>query len=315
MTYKKNPQFQDLQPTPNWAFLKRRTLIQGGALGMLNWWAGWPLHAQTALKAKMNPQYASVEAPRTMTKKELHETYNNFYEFSLEKDGVVEPAKKWKIDSWKLEVTGLCKKPRTLNLQDLTKTFELEERVYRFRCVEAWSMVVPWIGFPLAKLLESVEPKPEAKFVKFTSLADKAVMPGIKDLNNYPWPYTEGLRLDEANHPLAIMAVGAYGETLKNQNGAPIRLIVPWKYGFKSIKSVVKIELVKEQPKTLWETLAPKEYGFYANVNPKVDHPRWTQASERVIDGGFFPKRIPTLPFNGYNVASLYAGMDLTKDY
>jgi sulfoxide reductase catalytic subunit YedY len=314
--YKKNPDYQDLSPTPQWAYMRRRSLIQGGALGMLSWWAGWPAFAQS-LKAKTNPEFASVDKPRELTKRELFESYNNFYEFSLEKDGVVAQSKNWKIDSWKLEVGGLCKKPRTLNLVDLTKALPLEERIYRFRCVEAWSMVVPWIGFPLGKLIESIEPKPEAKFVKFTTLADKAAMPGIKELNNYPWPYVEGLRLDEAMNPLALMAVGAYNNPLQKQNGAPIRLIVPWKYGFKSIKSVVKIELVREQPKGLWEILAPKEYGFYANVNPKVDHPRWTQASERVIDGGFFPKRIPSLPFNGYEkqVASMYAGLDLKTNY
>jgi len=318
MHYKKNSEFQELagEITPAWAYLKRRTLIQGGALSMLGWWSQWPF-AQEKLKFKANPEFASIEAPRVLTKKDLALSYNNFYEFSLEKDEVKAKSKDWKIDSWKLEVTGLCKKPRTLNLADLTKAFDLEERIYRFRCVEAWSMVVPWIGFPLSKLLDSVEPNPDAKFVKFQTLADPKVMPGIKELNNYPWPYTEGLRMDEAKNPLAMMVVGAYGEALAKQNGAPIRLIVPWKYGFKSVKSVVKIELVKDQPKTLWEQLAPKEYGFYANVNPKVDHPRWTQASERVIDGGFFPKRIPTLPFNGYEkqVASLYAGMDLTKQY
>ncbi len=230
-TYKKNSEHQDLaeQITPRWAYMRRRSLIQGGALGMLSWWAQWPWAAEAAkLKAKLNPDYAGVEAPRSLTKKELHQSYNNFYEFSLDKGDVTQKSGGWKIDSWKLEVGGLCKKPRTLNLADLTKAFELEERIYRFRCVEAWSMVVPWIGFPLAKLLESVEPKPEAKFLKFTSLADKIAMPGINELKSYPWPYTEGLRLDEAKNPLAMMVVGAYGEPLPKQNGAPIRLIVPW---------------------------------------------------------------------------------------
>lgn len=316
-SYKKNPEFQEHRITPRWAYMRRRSLIQGGALGMLSWWAQWPFAADSKLKFKKNSDYAGVELPRVLTKQELTQSYNNFYEFSLDKDGVVPKVKNWKIDSWKLEVGGLCKKPRTLSLADLTAAFELEERVYRFRCVEAWSMVVPWVGFPLAKLLESVEPNADAKFVKFTSLADKAAMPGIAELGNYPWPYTEGLRLDEARNSLAMLVVGAYGEPLPKQNGAPVRLIVPWKYGFKSAKSLVKIELVKDQPKGLWEVLAPKEYGFYANVNPKVDHPRWSQASERVLDGGFFPKRIPSLPFNGYEkqVASLYAGLDLTKNY
>ena len=313
-TYKKNSEYQDLekQITPKWAYMRRRSLIQGGALGLVSWWAQWPFAAGSKLKFKPNAEFSTVESPRKLTEKELALSYNNFYEFSLDKDNVAQKAAGWKIDAWKLEVAGLCKKPRTLNLADLTAAFDLEERIYRFRCVEAWSMVVPWIGFPLVKLLESVEPKPEAQFVKFTTLADKTAMPGIGELKNYPWPYVEGLRMDEAKNPLAMMVVGAYGEPLPKQNGAPIRLIVPWKYGFKSIKSVVKIELVKDQPKGLWEELAPREYGFYANVNPKVDHPRWTQASERVVDGSFFPKRIPTLPFNGYGqVAALYAGLDL----
>ncbi len=314
-SYKKNLEF-DLPVTPRWAYLRRRDLMKGTALGALAYWSGWAF-AQEKLKFKSNADFQKVDPPYKVTDKKLVLSYNNFYEFSLEKDEVVKKVAGWKIDSWKLEVGGLVKKPRTLNLQDLTTAFELEERIYRFRCVEAWSMVVPWIGFSLSKLIESVEPKPEAKFVKFTTLADPAKMPGVKELSNYPWPYTEGLTIEEAKNPLTLMVVGAYGEPLAKQNGAPIRLIVPWKYGFKSAKSLVKIEFVKEQPKSLWQDLAPSEYGFYANVNPKVDHPRWSQASEKVIDGSFFPKRIPTLMYNGYEkyVTGLYAGLDLKKKY
>ena len=315
--YKANPEFQSQVVTPKWAYLNRRQLIQGGALGMLAWWAGWPLAAEKKLKYKMNSEFSKVDPPRTLSGKSNATDYNNFYEFSLDKTDVAENAKNWKIDSWKLEVTGHVKKPRTLTLADLTSAFDLEERIYRFRCVEAWSLVLPWIGFPLAKLLESVQPTSQAKFVKFTSLADKKAMPNIEKLSNYTWPYVEGLTIEEAKNPLSLIAVGLYDEPLLKQNGAPVRLVVPWKYGFKSIKSIVKIELVDEQPKGLWQALAPNEYGFYANVNPKVDHPRWSQASERVVDGSFFPKRIPTLMFNGYEkyVAGLYKGLDLKKNY
>lgn len=316
-TFKKNLEFQELDGavTPRWAYIKRRTLIQGSMAGLLGYWAQWPF-AQGGLKFKSNGEFGNVETPHKKTDKKLALNYNNFYEFSLEKEEVAKKVGSWKIDSWKLEVGGLVKKPRTLNLNELTTAFELEERLYRFRCVEAWSMVIPWIGFPLSKLIDAVEPKPEAQYVKFTTATDKA-MPGIKDLSNYPWPYTEGLTLAEAKNPLSLLVVGHYGEPLAKQSGAPIRLIVPWKYGFKSAKSLVKIEFVKERPVGLWEQLASSEYGFYANVNPKVDHPRWTQASEKVIDGSFFPKRIPTLMYNGYEkyVASLYAGLDLKKNY
>lgn len=318
MTYKKNLEFQELknQITPPWAYMRRRDLIRGSALGMLAYWAQWPF-AQEKLKFKTNPDFAKLDAPYKTTDKKLALNYNNFYEFSLEKEEVAKKVGSWKIDSWKMEVTGLVNKPRTLNLKDLTTAFELEERIYRFRCVEAWSMVIPWIGFPLNKLIDSVEPKPEAKFVKFTTLADKAQMPGIAKMASYPWPYTEGLTIEEARNPLTLMVVGHYGEPLAKQSGAPIRLIIPWKYGFKSAKSIVKIEFLKDRPVGLWEEVAPSEYGFYANVNPKVDHPRWTQASEKVIDGSFFPKRIPTLMYNGYEkyVASLYTGLDLKKNY
>lgn len=317
LKFKPNPEFAvpATSITPQWAFRNRRAFLRGGAAGALAWasrgaWAG-PLKHQT------NQAFTKIEAPRELTKKNLALSYNNFYEFSLDKGDVAPRAKDWTINSWSLEVGGLVKKPRVLKLADLTTAFPLEERTYRHRCVEAWSMVLPWTGFSLATLLDSVEPKADARYVKFTSLADPVAMPNIKARPEFGWPYVEGLRLDEARNPLTFLAVGLYGESLEKQNGAPIRLVVPWKYGFKGIKSIVKIELIKERPVGLWEHLASGEYSFYANVNPKVDHPRWSQASERVIDGKLFPKRIPTLMFNGYEsyVAKLYDGLDLKKNF
>ena len=237
--------------------------------------------------------------------------YNNFYEFSTEKEDVADLSKNFKTRPWTVSIEGLVKKPQLLDIDRLTKLFPLEERIYRLRCVEGWSMVIPWLGFPLGDLLKLIEPTSQAKFVEMTTLYDPAQMPGQKK-NVLKWPYVEGLRLDEALHPLAILAVGMYGETLPNQDGAPLRLVVPWKYGFKSIKSIVRIRLVAEQPATAWSISTPKEYGFYSNVNPAVDHPRWTQAKERRI-GEFFKRK--TLMFNGYEeqVAYLYKGMDLVR--
>jgi sulfoxide reductase catalytic subunit YedY len=237
--------------------------------------------------------------------------YNNFYEFSTDKQAVASLAKDFTTNPWTVEVSGLVSNPKTYGLDDLLKMFPQEERIYRLRCVEAWSMVIPWNGFPLASLLKEVEPTSDAKYVRFESVLDKKQMPG-QGSPFYPWPYQEGLRLDEAMNDLALLATGLYGEPLPNQDGAPIRVVVPWKYGFKSIKSIVKIELVDYQPDTLWSTVASNEYGFYANVNPNVPHPRWSQASERRI--GELGRR-PTLMFNGYadQVASLYEGMDLAK--
>lgn len=239
--------------------------------------------------------------------------YNNFYEFSTEKTEVAELARNFQTRPWTVEIAGEINKPGRFDIDELIKRYPLEERIYRFRCVEAWSMVVPWVGFPLAKLIKDLDPRGNAKFVEFTTLRDPERMPGQKR-NVLPWPYVEGLRMDEALHPLTLLAVGLYGETLPPQNGAPIRLITPWKYGFKSIKSIVRIRLLEQQPMNTWQQVGPREYGFYANVNPEVDHPRWSQARERRI--GEFLKR-KTLPFNGYadQVASLYAGMDLRKFY
>ncbi|MFZ5921841.1 MAG: protein-methionine-sulfoxide reductase catalytic subunit MsrP [Chloroflexota bacterium] len=239
--------------------------------------------------------------------------YNNFYEFTTDKEGVARLSPKFNPKPWTVEVGGLVHKPQTFGIEDLLALFDQKERVYRLRCVEAWSMVIPWMGFELGELLKAVEPMASAKFVRFETVYRPDEMPGQRS-PFYPWPYQEGLRLDEAYHPLALLATGLYGGMLPNQNGAPLRLVVPWKYGFKSIKSIVKIELVEEMPATLWNSIASNEYGFYSNVNPEVDHPRWSQASERRIGE---IKRRETLMFNGYEeeVASLYAGMDLKVNY
>lgn len=241
-------------------------------------------------------------------------TYNNFYEFGLDKNDPARFAHTLKTRPWTVTIDGEVHKPQTVDLDQLTSWFPLEERVYRMRCVEAWSMVIPWLGFPLGELLKRVEPTRQAKYVAFTTLHDPEQMPGQRR-GTLDWPYVEGLRLDEAQHPLTLMAMGLYGRQLPNQNGAPLRLVVPWKYGFKGIKSIVRISLTREAPPTTWNLAAPEEYGFYANVNPAVSHPRWSQATERRIGGDL--ERRPTLPFNGYaeQVAHLYAGLDLRKNY
>lgn len=239
--------------------------------------------------------------------------YNNFYEFSTDKEAVARVAKDFPVSPWTVTVGGLVDNPGTFDMDDIRGMFDIEERIYRLRCVEAWSMVIPWLGFPLGKLLAAAGPKSEAKYVRFQTLHNPALMPG-QTSTWYSWPYTEGLRMDEAMNDLAIISTGLYGKDLLPQSGAPLRLVVPWKYGFKSIKSIVSIDLVAEQPSSLWMDAAPNEYGFYANVNPDVNHPRWSQASERRIgESG----RRDTLPFNGYaeQVAGLYDGMDLRKDF
>ena len=239
--------------------------------------------------------------------------YNNYYEFSIDKEAVARVAEGFETRPWEVEITGLVNKPQTLGIEDILSQFDQEERIYRLRCVEGWSMVIPWQGFPLARLLEKVEPMSSATHIRFTTIMDPDRMPGQRS-PLYPWPYQEGLRLDEAMHDLTLIATGLYGRELLPQNGAPLRLVVPWKYGFKSVKSIVKIELIDFQPDTLWSTVAPHEYGFYANVNPEVDHPRWSQKTERRIgESG----RRETLMFNGYadEVAHLYAGMDLRQNF
>ena len=240
-------------------------------------------------------------------------TYNNYYEFGTDKDSPSMTSGNFKTQPWTVAVDGECNKKATWNLEDILKGQTLEDRIYRHRCVEAWSMVIPWVGFPLADFIKKCEPTSKAKFIEFTTLYDPKQMPGTRS-PVLRWPYVEGLRLDEAMHPLTILTVGLYGEVVPNQNGAPLRLAVPWKYGFKHIKSIVKIKFTEKQPLNTWQESAPQEYGFYSNVNPSVDHPRWTQATERRI-GEFLRRK--TLMFNGYGdqVASLYSGMDLKKNY
>jgi sulfoxide reductase catalytic subunit YedY len=267
------------------------------------------------LKAAANPVYR-LEDPPTPIKDVT--SYNNFYEFGVNKEDPARLAHTLKPRPWTVKVDGLCAKPKTYDMDDILKMAPLEERVYALRCVEGWSMVIPWIGFPLAILLKRVEPNSQAKYVEFTTLLDPEQFPaqkkGLFNFASLDWPYTEGLRLDEALHPLALLTVGLYGQVLPNQNGAPVRIVVPWKYGFKSAKSIVQIRLVDKEPKTAWNTAAPQEYGFYSNVNPTVDHPRWSQATERRI--GEFRRR-KTLMLNGYadQVLSLYTGMDLKKSF
>jgi len=247
------------------------------------------------------------------TDKNLIENYTNYYEFAFNKEDSTQLAQKLTIDPWSVEISGEVENPMTIHLEDILRQHTLQERIYRFRCVEAWSMVVPWVGFPLHELLGKVKPLSTAKFVKFTSVYQPEAMPNQAANKMLAWPYCEGLRLDEASHPLTLLAVGMYGETLPKQNGAPLRLVIPWKYGFKSIKAINKIELLKNPPITTWNKFAPNEYGFYANVNPEVPHPRWSQYSERPLGSRFFTARRRTQLFNGYadEVASMYRDMDL----
>ncbi|MWV15695.1 protein-methionine-sulfoxide reductase catalytic subunit MsrP [Pseudomonas sp. L-22-4S-12] len=244
--------------------------------------------------------------------------YNNFYEFGTSKGDPARYADKLEVEPWAVMIDGAVAKPGLVSLENLVRPHQLEERIYRLRCVEGWSMVIPWLGFPLSALLKLAEPTAQAKYVRFETKVAAEQMAGVRSgFSLIDWPYVEGLRMDEAMHPLTILAVGLYGRVLPNQNGAPLRLVVPWKYGFKSIKSIVRISLLEDQPKTTWESLAPDEYGFYANVNPSVDHPRWSQANERRLPGSLFrPNVIPTRMFNGYDeVAALYSDLDLRKYY
>jgi len=273
--------------------------------------------AETVTGSKLNSVKSTVySAVDKLTSLKDATTYNNFYEFGTDKSDPGLNAGTLKTRPWQITIEGEVKKPVTLDLDALLKLVPLEERIYRLRCVEGWSMVIPWIGYSLSNLLKKIEPTSNAKYVEFISLLDKRQMPG-QSRSVIDWPYAEGLRMDEAMHPLTLLTLGMYGEVLPNQNGAPVRIVVPWKYGFKSAKSIVKIRLTKDQPKTSWNALAPNEYGFYSNVNPEVDHPRWSQASERRIgEDGLFARKRKTLLFNGYNeVAPLYSGMDLKRFY
>jgi sulfoxide reductase catalytic subunit YedY len=304
--------------TPEAYYLRRREFLRVFGLGLAASALLPPgIRAESAtLNDSLNPSY-KLDGVK-LTPEELVTSYNNFYEWGLAKDEPKERANRgWKTRPWSMEIGGLCAKPRKIDVDELIQLLgPIERRNYRHRCVEAWSMVIPWDGFPLAKLVEHAQPRSEARFVKFTPFFDPANCPGQRS-KEFPWPYTEGLTIEEARNELAFISTGLYGKPLRNQNGAPIRLVVPWKYGFKSAKSLVKIEFVSEQPKTLWNEMAPNEYGFFANVNPNVDHPRWSQKSERIIGAGFFSGKQPTLMFNGYEkqVAHLYAGMDLRKNF
>jgi sulfoxide reductase catalytic subunit YedY len=301
-------------------FLGASALMVSPHAKAVNWFGGDETQTfkTTPLEFSQPPMYHSDDA---LTPEQKIISHNNFYEFGSGKSDPLANSQSFKVKPWTLSIDGLVEKPLTLNYDDLYKNFDLEERIYRLRCVEAWSIVVPWIGYSLANLIKKAQPLSAAKYVVFETLYDPKQMPGQRNRftgGGIDYPYVEGLRLDEAMHPLTLMSVGLYGKTLPPQNGAPIRLVVPWKYGFKSIKSVVSIRLTDKKPKTTWEQLAASEYGFYANVNPQVDHPRWTQASERrITSGGLFNRnRIETQMFNGYpEVASMYAGMDLRKFY
>ncbi len=298
--------------TPKAVYMNRRKFMQHSiatslllaADAMLPAWAKqWPELASS--------KYNATEKPNSF---EEITTYNNFYEFGTDKKDPARNAGSFNPKPWSIAVEGECAKPGTFELEDFIKPYALEERIYRLRCVEGWSMVIPWVGFSLADMLKTFEPTSNAKYVEFTTLLDKSRMPG-QERRVLRWPYVEGLRIDEAMNELPIMAVGLYGDILPNQNGAPIRLVVPWKYGFKSIKSIVKIRFTEHKPKTTWNLTAPDEYGFYSNVNPTVDHPRWSQAKERRIGDAFWAPKVDTKMFNGYGdqVAHLYEGMDLKK--
>ena len=319
------PQPLPSEITPRAVYENRRALLRGLATGAagatLAAWAGRSAFAQVPRPGKLAPLAAvPSRVPGAMvldkpTRYQDATSYNNFSEFGTDKDDPARNAHTLRISPWSVEVEGLVHKPGRFGVEDLLKLGPLEERVYRLRCVEGWSMVIPWVGYSLAALIARVQPLGSAKYVEFVTLADKATMPfvGARILD---WPYLEGLRLDEALHPLTLLAFGMYGEVLPKQNGAPVRLVVPWKYGFKSAKSIVKIRFTEREPATAWVKAAPQEYGFYANVNPDVDHPRWSQATERRIgEGGLFARKRKTLPFNGYaeQVAQLYAGMDLRR--
>jgi sulfoxide reductase catalytic subunit YedY len=309
MVIGRNSDIRPSEITPRSVYMSRRELMGAGAaisLASLS-----PEAAQAALTATKSP----LSTSDTPTLREYVTSYNNYYEFGVDKGDPAHYAHTLTAKPWSVKVEGLVDKPADYALEDFVKPFTLEERVYRHRCVEGWSMVIPWVGFPLSDVLKRAEPQSNAKFVAFETIVRPAEMPGQRGLfQPLEWPYVEGLRLDEAMHPLTILAVGIYDDELPNQNGAPLRLVVPWKYGFKGIKSIVRIKLVDHTPPTTWNLTNSQEYGFYSNVNPEVDHPRWSQKTERRIgEGGIFAKRYPTLPFNGYGeaVASMYAGMDL----
>ena len=315
MLIRKRPEIRSSEITDESLYLDRRRFLgAAGGIGLAAA-AGGTLAAFGALSRAdaATPGTAPRRQQEALTPYEDVTTYNNFYEFGTGKDDPHRTARNFRTSPWTVRIDGLVEKPADYHLEDFLKPHTAEERVYRLRCVEAWSMVIPWLGIPLYQVINRAGPLPSARFVEFTTLLDPAQMPGQRS-PILPWPYTEGLRLDEATHPLTLLVTGLYGKELPNQNGAPLRLIVPWKYGFKSVKSIVRMRFTETMPKTAWNEAQPNEYGFFANVNPDVDHPRWSQASERRL--GEFRRR-ETLPFNGYadQVANLYSGMDLRKNF
>lgn len=326
MLFKRHPNGLDLpfpsEITPQEVYTGRRQFITRMAATAAVGTGMWEMANREAFAQAAPAQKLAARANVALSTDEKQTPfkdasgYNNFYEFGLDKGDPAENAHTLRTRPWTVRIEGEVNKPLTLDIDSLLKLAPLEERVYRLRCVEGWSMVIPWVGYSLSNLLKQVEPLGAAKFVEFTTLADRKQMPGLKS-GVLDWPYVEGLRIDEAMHPLTMLTMGMYGQVLPNQNGAPVRLVVPWKYGFKSAKSIVRIRLVSRQPRTAWNDSAPREYGFYSNVNPNVDHPRWSQASERRIgETGLFQPKRKTLMFNGYDqVASLYTGMDLKRYY
>jgi len=322
MLIRQAPDIASSEITPKDVYLNRRKFMQTGAAalgGVAAAAAGIGLAAPQAAAASLPPfsKSSSFSTDEKVTPLKDISNYNNYYEFSTDKYEPAGMARNFRTRPWTVKVEGLVKKPLTLDIDSILKSNPLEERIYRHRCVEGWSMVMPWVGFPLGNFVKQCEPLGKAKYVEFTTILAPDQMPG-QHTSVLDWPYVEGLRMDEAMHPLALLVVGLYGDVLPNQDGAPIRLIVPWKYGFKSIKAIVRIRFVEAQPINTWNRTTPNEYGFYSNVNPNVDHPRWSQKTERRIDGSFFGsiRKIPTRMFNGYDqVASLYAGMDLKKNF
>ena len=326
MLIKKPNDIPTSEITPKRSYISRRAFITGAVAAGAALAGGAYLrsgssgeHSETVeasgekLSGIVKSQYSTTETPTSF--KDIT-NYNNYYEFSTDKYAPAGLSKNFRTRPWTVRVEGMVKKPQTLDIDSIMKLAPLEERIYRMRCVEGWSMVIPWVGFPLSNLIKKAEPLPGAKFAAFQTILASDQMPGQKD-DVLQWPYVEGLRMDEAMHPLAILAVGLYDQVLPNVDGAPLRLVVPWKYGFKGIKAIVKVTFTDKMPPTTWNIMAPNEYGFYSNVNPTVDHPRWSQATERRIGDGLFAPKRKTLMFNGYadQVASLYSGMDLRKNF
>lgn len=318
MTVYKYPKPLSSEITPKEVFLNRRSFMKAaGVASATALTGGLAINSSNAMTSSFEfskSEYSISDEPNPI---EDIKSYNNFYEFGTGKGDPAANAGALTTNPWNIKIDGLTNKLGELDIDDLVSKFDLEERIYRLRCVEAWSMVIPWVGIPLRDVINAYEPQGSAKYVSFETLVRPEEMVGQRRFGGLDWPYVEGLRMDEAMHPLTILAVGIYGEAMPNQNGAPVRLVVPWKYGFKSIKSIVRMSFTEKEPPTTWNILAPKEYGFYSNVNPNVDHPRWSQKAERIVGSGIFAKKRDTEMFNGYTeeVSSLYDGMDLAKFY